>query len=351
VSSDLIGAGMAIAGGLALLAAALFLALRSRGPDGSARELVRLQAELAQLGRGQEELRAELRRQHQAADHQLAESTAELRGELGAARRALAEVRAFGDGWSRDIARAGESLRRLEAVFAGSASRGAAGENALAHVLGQLPPDLLETDVPFGSRVVEYALRLPGGRLLPVDSKWSSAAPLERLSRTEAPDERRRLRDQACRELKLRARELSRYLDPRRTLGLAVLSAPDPVSEATRSVHGELLRDGVAVVPYSLTLPYLLSVYRLAARLAPAGETEPLLQRLQELERALVGVEEEVEGRHSRALAQLINSREALRDRIAEARRAVAALERAAPEAVEAGARPGRPVDAPGGTA
>jgi DNA recombination protein RmuC len=257
-------------------------------------------------------------------------------------------MRATGDGWSRDIARAGESLRRLEAVFAGSASRGAAGENALAHVLGQLPPDLLECDVSFGNRVVEYALRLPGGRLLPIDSKWSSASSLERLSRSDSPEERRRLREQSGRELKLRARELARYLDPRRTLGLAVLAAPDALVEATRPVHAELLRDGIAVVPYSLALPYLLTVYRLATRLAPADDFEPLLQRVVELERSLASLEEEVEGRHSRGLVQLLNSREVLRDRISDARRAVAGLSRREP-----GDRPlpPSPVDAPGGTA
>jgi DNA recombination protein RmuC len=347
MSSELIGVGLAVAGLLGLLASAALL-LRAQGRGELLRGLGLLQLELARLGRTQEELRAEVRSRHQAADVQLAESTAELRGELGAARRALVEMRAFGDGWSRDIALAGESLRRLEAVFAGSASRGAAGEHALSHVLGQLPPDLLECDVSFGSRVVEYALRLPGGRLLPVDSKWSSAAPLERLSRSEEPEVRRRLRDQACRELKQRARELARYLDPRRTLGLAVLAAPDALAEATRPVHAELLRDGIAVVPYSLTLPYLLTVYRLAVRLAPALDFEPLLQRVVELERSLAGLEEEVEGRHSRALVLLLNSREVLRDRISEARRATAGLSRGEP----AGSPPASsPVDAPGGTA
>jgi len=348
MSSELIGIGLAALGLLALVIAALLaVAGRGRGVD-LTRELGPLQLELNRLGRGQEELRAELRRQHQAADLQLTESTAELRGELGAARRTLAEMRASGDAWSRDIARAGESLRRMEAVFAGSASRGAAGENALSHVLEQLPPDLLESDVSFGNRVVEYALRLPGGRLLPIDSKWSSAASLERLSRSESPEERRRLRDQASRELKQRARELARYLDPRRTLGLAVLAAPDALAEATRPAHAELLRDGIAVVPYSLALPYLLTVYRLATRLAPADDFEPLLQRVVELERSLASLEEEVEGRHSRALVQLLNSREVLRDRLSEARRSVAGLSRTEPRDPPPLAAP---VDAPGGTA
>jgi hypothetical protein len=61
---------------------------------------------------------------------------------------------------------ASDSLKRLEAVVAGSATRGTAGENILARALGQLPPDLLEINVAFGNKIVEYALRLPGGRYL-----------------------------------------------------------------------------------------------------------------------------------------------------------------------------------------
>jgi DNA recombination protein RmuC len=311
-----------LAAGIGAVLAAYRLGSSGAGPGP---ELESFRLELQRLTRHQEQLRDEVRRGRESSLLQLAQATQGIRGDLGDARRTLAEMRAFGQGWTRELERASLSLRRVEAVFAGSASRGAAGENALATALGQLPPDMLETNVAFGSRVVEYALRLPGGRLLPVDSKWSSVGALEKLH-DATPEQRRRLRDQACRELRARSRELARYLDPERTLGIGLVAVPDAVHEATRAVHGEGFREGTIVVPYSLALSYLLAVYRIALRYDAGAGAAPSAERLRDLDAALAALEEELEGRLSRGLAQLGNSREASRGALGRARRATAAL-------------------------
>ena len=255
----------------------------------------------------------------------LAEGQRDLRSELTVAQRVLVEVRALEEGRARQMDRAAESLRRLEAVVAGSSSRGAAGENILARALGQLPPDLLEMNVAFGSRVVEYALRLPGGRLLPVDSKWTSAAPLERMA--QAPEiDRRRLSEQVTRELRLRVREMVKYLEPERTLGLGVMAVPDAVYETAPEVHGEAYRAGVLVAPYSMALPLLLAVYRLSARFGTAVDAQRTAERLRLLDETLRQAAEEVESRFSRALVQLTNARDALREQLAGAHRTTSRL-------------------------
>src|SRR6185436_3301700 len=145
---------------------------------------------------------------------QVADATQTLRGDIGQAQRALAEVRALEQGRARQMEQAAEALRRVEAVIAGSSSRGAAGENILSRAFAQLPPDLLEVNLACGSKVVEYALRLPGGRVLPIDSKWTSAGALERLETTDDPVERRRLVEHVGRDVRARAREIAKYLDP-----------------------------------------------------------------------------------------------------------------------------------------
>ena len=152
-----------------------------------------------------------------------------IRGEIGAAQKALAEVKALEQGRARQMEQAADTLRRLESVVAGSSTRGAAGENILARALAQLPPDMLEVNVAFGNKIVEYALRLPGGRLLPIDSKWTSVPALERLAETDDPVERRKLQEQVVRDVRGRVREMSKYLDPERTLSLAILAVPDAV--------------------------------------------------------------------------------------------------------------------------
>ncbi len=312
--------------------AALILAAR-RGADPAAlqtleavsRTIGHLQAELARMARVQEDLRHDVQRGREASLLQIAEATQGIRDEIGHAQRALAEVRALEHGRARQMQHAAESLRRLEAVVAGSSARGAAGENILARALGQLPPDLLEVNMAFGGKIVEYALRLPGGRVLPIDSKWTSVGALERLDDAET-HERRRLVEQIARDVRLRIRDMAKYLDPERTLGLGLVAVPDGVYLSAPEVHAEGYREGVLVVPYSLALPYVLALYRLALRFGSAVDTDRLAERLRTLEESLRGLGEEVEGRLSRALVQAQNARDALRERVLTAQQATARL-------------------------
>jgi DNA recombination protein RmuC len=296
------------------------------------RPLVQLQGELARLARNQEDLRQDMQRGREASILQLSETAKDLRGEIGHAQKALAEVKALEQGRARQLDQAADSLKRLEAVVAGSSTRGAAGENILARALAQLPPDLLEINVAFGSRIVEYALRLPGGRILPIDSKWTSAALLERLDTVaaEQPQERKRLLDQVVRDLRAKIRDMTKYLDPERTMSLGLLAVPDAVYVAAPEAHGEGYREGVLVVPYSLALPYVLALYRLSVRFGCAVDTDQLAARLRQLEEILHRSADEVESRLSRGLVQAENARDALRDNLLEARRATERLLRTA---------------------
>jgi DNA recombination protein RmuC len=284
-----------------------------------------LRAELRQLGQAQEALRLDVQRGREASLLGLAQATQALQGQLGQAQRALAEVKALEQGRTRQLDYATDALHRLETVVAGSSSRGDAGEKVLARGLGQLPPDLLSHDVAFGGRVVEYALRLPDGRLLPVDSKWTSAPTLEALDRVEDAAERRSLEAALARDLRLRVREMGKYMDAERTVSLAVLAVPDAVHAAAPEVHGEAWREGVLIVPYSLALPFVLTVYRLALRFG-AVDADALVARLRVVTEALRAIGEEVEGRLSRGLLQVQNARDALRGHASEAQGATERL-------------------------
>jgi len=336
---------------LALLCAiaALLTARGARALPGAGdvlgRQLERVSADLARLGQAQERLRLELEHGREDSLRGLADVAQGLQGRIAAAQRELAEVKALEQARTRQLERASDSLRRLEVVVAGSGSRGAAGENILARALAQLPPDLLATNAAFGGRVVEYALRLPGGALLPIDSKWTSAASLERLETTDDPAERRRLLDLVARDVRARVREMAKYVDSERTLSLAVLAVPDAVHAACPETHAEGWREGVLVVPYSLALPFVLTLYRFAVRFgsapdADAGERRARLARAGESLRRL---DETLEGRLSRAIVQVSNARDDMRVDLAAARRALERLlgeadDLAAPEGERASA-------------
>jgi DNA recombination protein RmuC len=317
---------LAILLGVAVLALVVLATRRGAGasPDDVVRALTPMQAELTRLSRQQDELRSEVTHGREAWLVQLGNAAREIRGDIGEARRTLAEVKAVEEGRASQMDKAADSLRRLEAVIAGSGSRGAAGENILMRSLAQLPPDLLGVNVAFGSKIVEYALRLPDGRVLPIDSKWPSAGLLERLEETEDPAEQRRLIDQIGRDVRGRIREMAKYLDPERTFSLGLLAVPDAVYVVTPEVHGEGFREGVLIAPYSLALPLLLTLYRLAVRFGSALDTESIAENLRELGERLRRIDEEVEGRLSRGLVQLENARDALRSEVGLAQRATA---------------------------
>lgn len=328
---DILALAAILAGLAALFVAALGLVRRSdptalRTLETVARALGQMQADVASLARRHEELRLDVQRLHHESTRGLTETAAGIHAELGEARSALAEVRALEDARARVSEEAAARLRRLEVVLAGSATRGAAGENILARALGQLPPDLLEVNVAFAGKVVEYALRLPAGRLLPIDSKWTSLDALERLEASEDPRERRRLVEQITRELATRSREMAKYLDPERTVALAILAVPDAVHALATEVQVRAYRDGVLIVPYSLALSFVLGVFRLASRFSPGDATGELARRLTALGEALHRMDEEIEGRLSRGLVQADNARDALREQLGAARRQSAQL-------------------------
>jgi hypothetical protein len=128
------------------------------------------------------------------------------------------------------------------------------------------------------------------------------------------------------REVRGRVREMTKYLDPARTLGLGVLAVPDAVYGITPEAHAEGYRDGILVVPYSLALPFLLVLYRLVVRFGPAAGAPDAADVLRRADEALLKLDEEIEGRLSRSLVQLGNARDALREHLALARRGVASL-------------------------
>jgi hypothetical protein len=123
------------------------------------------------------------------------------------------------------------------------------------------------------------------------------------------------------RDVRGRIKEMTKYLDPERTLSLGLLAVPDAVYTAAPEAHADGYREGILVVPYSLALPYVLALYRLTLRFGCAVDTDQLADRLRALNECVRKLDEEVEGRLSRGIVQLENSREALRDHLGEARR------------------------------
>lgn len=262
---------------------------------------------------------AELRRLADAAGVRDAVGE-QLRGDVAAARRALEEMNVRER--ERRVRRREEAevIRRLSTVLAGGASKGRAGENVLREHLAGLPPGMLVTDFRVNGRVVEFGLRLPDGRRLPIDSKWSAVAELEAL---EAADDAHR---EACiraveRVVVVRAREVAGYLDPSLTPPVAVAAVPDAAYEVLRRAHAEAFARGVVIVPYSTALPITLFLYSLVQRFGDPGDVRSCLAEVASLFDAMENV---LENKIARAAAMVANGTDEFRSHLGKARGSMA---------------------------
>jgi len=277
---------LALTGGVAVLVWNLV-----RRADGQAREVAELRGRLEIGGTAQDARAAELR-----------ERLTQTQSVVEGLRSALAARQTV-----EDDARA--SLKRLENVIAGSSTRGAAGEHILEEVLKHLPPDMLQRNVWVAGKVVELGLRLPGGKLLPIDSKWVSSGALEQLAdpTLDAP-RRTQLSGQVEREVERRVREVSQYLHPEATSPFALAVIPDAAYDVCRGAIVDAHKRHVMVVGYGMALPYLLTLYQLHLQFARTVDMEKMQSALIDIERHLDTLEGVLENRLQRALTMLQNA-------------------------------------------
>jgi hypothetical protein len=244
-----------------------------------------------------------------------------IRQEVAAARTVLERL-AVREDERRDRERESwEVVRRLATVLAGDASAGRAGENVLREQLAQLPPGMLATEVRVNGKVVEFALELPDGRRLPVDSKWTARAELEALEGCEAPADREPIAREVERLVASRAKEVAQYLDPAVTAPVAVAAIPDAAYAVLRRAHADAFARGVVIVPYSTAVPVLLFLYSLVHRF---GDADDARAAIADVATALDAMESVLENKIARAATMLGNAAGELRSELGKARGSVA---------------------------
>ncbi|GIX49246.1 MAG: hypothetical protein KatS3mg131_3457 [Candidatus Tectimicrobiota bacterium] len=256
----------------------------------------------------------------------LRDTAEHLRQQLGEATARLVQLQSQAQARLEEERRTAEAIRRLEAVIAGTRSKGTAGENILEELLSRLPPEWQVKNHRIGGKVVEFALVLPDKRLLPVDSKWPATELLERLAAAEDPGERLRLKAEIERQVRQRAAEVRKYIDPHVTVNFALAVVPDAVYDLCTGILPEVVRHGVVVVGYSLFLPYLLLVFHMALKTGAQIEAERLQRFLQEAEQSIVQLQKEIDGRLATAITMLTNSRHELNAHLGKLRSGLAGV-------------------------
>ena len=275
--------------GLAVVAALVWSLVRRS--ENHARDVAELKTRLETGGQTQETQAAALR-DGVARTHTVIEG---LRSALAARQQMEEQDRA--------------ALRRMEHILAGSSTRGAAGEHILEEALRHLPPEMLQRNVWVAGKVVELALRLPGGKLLPIDSKWVSSPALEQLAEPGLDAARRaQLVGQVEREVERRVREVSQYIDPALTSPFALAVIPDAAYDVCRGAIVNAHHRHVMVVGYAMALPYLLTLYQLHMQFSRTVDMEKLQSALIDIERQVDVLEGILENRLQRSLTVLQNA-------------------------------------------
>lgn len=218
------------------------------------------------------------------------------------------------------------TLQRIAAVVAGAQSRGASGEAVLADAFAQFPPEMGDTQFKVSGKPVEFALILPNKKRLPIDSKWPAVKELEQYSLEENEAVRQDLLAKIEKAVLKKVEEVTKYIDAATTASLAVAAVPDAAYFACRTAHIEAYRQRVLLMPYSLTIPFLLALYNLHLQFARSVEQENLDAYLSQFDALLNQFEEKLDNSVQRGSVMISNACVELKERVSQMRGALSTL-------------------------
>jgi DNA recombination protein RmuC len=240
----------------------------------------------------------------------IADTTAAIRQEISHAKTGLAELQAQATARQEVEQSTAESIKRLEAIIAGTQTKGAAGENILEHVFARLPAEWQVRNFRVGNKQVEFGLRLPNSLILPIDSKWTGTTLLEQLVGTNDANEQRRLKKQIQDTVLQKAQDVKKYVDPALTVNFGVIAVPDAIYDLCGAIQADIFGLNVALISYSMFIPYLLVVFQMMLKNSQCIDIQKLDWFLQNAQSSVKALQDELEGRFARAVTMLMNSRD-----------------------------------------
>jgi len=221
-----------------------------------------------------------------------------------------------------------ESIRRLETIIAGTHTVGVAGENIVDLAFSKLPASWQVRNFAVGNKRVEFGLRLPSNLVLPIDSKWTATGLVEQFVACRDVGEQQRLKDQINQVVLTKAREGQKYLSPNVTTRFGIAAVPDAVFDLCPHTKVEALKVGVVIVSYSMFLPYLMLVFETMLQSTQRVDLERLDACVDAAQQCVQTMQEELEGRFSRAVTMLNNSRNDLAASLGKVSSALASVQR-----------------------
>ncbi len=239
----------------------------------------------------------------------IASVTGNIQNELNKAKEGLTELQTRVKARAELENQTAESIRRLEAVIAGTQTKGDAGENILEVVFSKLPTEWQVRNFRVNNKSVEFAIRLPNNLILPIDSKWTATNLIEKFTKSNNPEEQRVFKKQIEDAVLNKAEEVKRYIDPNLTVNFGIAAVPDAVYELSSGILVDVFRMNVVLISYSMFLPYLLLVFHTILKTSQNISLDKLNAYLETVQSSIKALQDELEGRFSRAIVMLDNSR------------------------------------------
>jgi len=258
----------------------------------------------------------------------IAETSSVMRGKLDQAQESLTSLQTRAAAREEVERQTAESIRRLEAIIAGTKTKGIAGENIIDLVFAQLPVDWQVRNFQVGNRTVEFGLRLPNNLVLPIDSKWTATNLVEQFLATKDLGEQQSLKAQIEKAVLAKAKEVMKYIDPSITVSFGIAAIPDAVFDLCSSIQAEILKLNVVLISYSMFVPYLLLAFQTFLKTSGDIDLQKLHGHLDTALKSLRSVQEqEVEGRLSKAVTMLGNSRDEIRSQLSRISTSLTAIQ------------------------
>ena len=169
-----------------------------------------------------------------------------------------------------------QAVKAIESLLIGSRSKGEAGENIVAEALSNFPPDMIERNFRVNNNPVEFALRLPNNKVLPIDAKFAQTDLLEKLEKEEDEGEREKIIRNLNKSVVNKVKEVSKYIDPAITETHCIAAIPDSVFSICSQAHYQAYKERVILMSYSMTVPYLLTYLKLREKYSQSLDLENL---------------------------------------------------------------------------
>lgn len=200
------------------------------------------------------------------------------------------------------------SIKNIEHLFKGSKSKGMAGENILREIFKVFPPELIVFDYRVEGKPVEFGLKLPDGRIVPMDSKVVAMEEIAQLATEEDETVRQRLIHKVELEVMKKIKEVAEYVHPPITWDRALMMVPDAVYALLKESFTKAYSQSVILIPFSMAIPYILTFLDLHKKTMATYDEQQVRAFLEDLDRALNEMETVLENQVARGNTMIANA-------------------------------------------